>query len=590
MNYLKYIMLPALSAFSAVSCTVEKVPSRTEEGNILKIQASVPATKSPVSLGNDMIYAYPFALEGDLADINGTPITANSVIGTEYTYYMPQTSQDILFTNITDGSGGYNLTAPADGDTLMKITVADGTSGSSTDLVVGNLAKSDAETGATEIHPIALKRKAAQISLSFRVKQKDSDELLIENLSDFFSEVRVSIPTASTFCVPSISDTVGIYYGEVTNCWSSTDIPAASTLSLIQESFIFPSVPEQTPDITLTVVTTSGNVQTLQSSFGSPIEPNKHYNLTLTLRQRSDGLGFVVDELTHEEIKVDIEYADIVVDPSMDMSVGINTLSVSDTTYKDFVLGTDTLWVYPFMSERGDTLADGYPQPHKAVYNGRYTFSVPKGTQKLLFSNFNLRRPSSDYLASSTPYRLDTTGLTQQDFYVRTNEDYAYAAHRPLITGQSETMTIEGAGQNIDIQLSRHSTGIKFLLELEPVESEVVPALPELVQYYWLGVQNRTYHTYDTYSGNFYNEVYCSDTETGPYDTAEMTHVEYEGRTFWELTPDYLYYFMGGSDARYAYVYVLTSDGKTKSLNFNFDVDPNQLNTIILTALANTLE
>lgn len=590
MNYLKYIMLPALSAFSAVSCTVEKVPSRTEEGNILKIQASVPATKSPVSLGNDMIYAYPFALEGDLADINGTPITANSVIGTEYTYYMPQTSQDILFTNITDGSGGYNLTAPADGDTLMKITVADGTSGSSTDLVVGNLAKSDAETGATEIHPIALKRKAAQISLSFRVKQKDSDELLIENLSDFFSEVRVSIPTASTFCVPSISDTVGIYYGEVTNCWSSTDIPAASTLSLIQESFIFPSVPEQTPDITLTVVTTSGNVQTLQSSFGSPIEPNKHYNLTLTLRQRSDGLGFVVDELTHEEIKVDIEYADIVVDPSMDMSVGINTLSVSDTTYKDFVLGTDTLWVYPFMSERGDTLADGYPQPHKAVYNGRYTFSVPKGTQKLLFSNFNLRRPSSDYLASSTPYRLDTTGLTQQDFYVRTNKDYAYAAHRPLITGQSETMTIEGAGQNIDIQLSRHSTGIKFLLELVPEEGEEIPMLSDMVQYFWIGVGGYIYDTYCPFDGNFYNGRGTSETESGPHSAAEMTFIEYEGRTLWELTPDYLYYFMNGSDSRYAQILVLTSEGKTKMMNFNFNVDPNQLNTIILTALANTLE
>lgn len=590
MNYLKYIMLPALSAFSAVSCTVEKVPSRTEEGNILKIQASVPATKSPVSLGNDMIYAYPFALEGDLADINGTPITANSVIGTEYTYYMPQTSQDILFTNITDGSGGYNLTAPADGDTLMKITVADGTSGSSTDLVVGNLAKSDAETGATEIHPIALKRKAAQISLSFRVKQKDSDELLIENLSDFFSEVRVSIPTASTFCVPSISDTVGVYYGEVTNSWSSTDIPAASTLSLIQGSFIFPSVPEQTPDITLTIITTSGNVQTLQSSFGSPIEPNKHYNLTLTLRQRSDGFGFVVDELTHEEIKVDIEYADIVVDPSMDMSVGINTLSVSDTTYKDFVLGTDTLWVYPFMSERGDTLADGYPQSHKAVYNGRYTFSVPKGTQRLMFSNINLRRPSSDYLVSSSSYRLDTTGLTAQDFYINTREDSAYAAHRPLITGLSDVMTIEGAGQNMEIQLSRHSTGIKFLLELVPEEGEEIPMLSDMVQYFWIGVGGYIYDTYCPFDGNFYNGRGTSETESGPHSAAEMTFIEYEGRTLWELTPDYLYYFMNGSDSRYAQILVLTSEGKTKMMNFNFNVDPNQLNTIILTALANTLE
>ena len=242
------------------------------------------------------------------------------------------------------------------------------------------------------------------------------------------------------------------------------------------------------------------------------------------------------------------------------------------------------------MSERGDTLADGYPQPHKAVYNGRYTFSVPKGTQKLLFSNFNLRRPSSDYLASSTPYRLDTTGLTQQDFYVRTNEDYAYAAHRPLITGQSETMTIEGAGQNIDIQLSRHSTGIKFLLELVPEEGEEIPMLSDMVQYFWIGVGGYIYDTYCPFDGNFYNGRGTSETESGPHSAAEMTFIEYEGRTLWELTPDYLYYFMNGSDSRYAQILVLTSEGKTKMMNFNFNVDPNQLNTIILTALANTLE
>lgn len=582
MNYIKYRILPVLAALSAVSCTVERVSPGIEEGNILKIQASASTTKSPVNLGDDMIYAYPFALEGDLADINGTPITASSVIGTEYTYYMPQASQDVLFSNITDGSEGYSLTAPADGDTLMKITVGDGTSGSNTDLVIGNLAMADA--GTAEIHQVALKRKVAQISLNFRVKQKDSDELLIEDLSDFFSEVRVSIPTASTFCVPSISDTAGVYYGEVNNLWSSTDIPAASSLSLIQESFLFPSIPGHIPDITLIVTTTSGNVQTLQSSFGSPIEPNKHYNLTLTLRQRSDGMGFTVAELIQDEIKVDMDHTDIVVEPSMDMTVGMNALSVSDTTYRDFVLGTDTLWVYPFMSEHGDTLADGYPKPHKAIYNGRYTFSVPKGTQRLLFSNINLRRPSSDYLASASPSSLDTTGLTAQDFYVRTRDD-ACTAHKPLITGLSDMMTVQGAGQNMEVQLLRQSTGIKLLLELETEEGAETPVLSDLVQYVWISVYG-SYHTYGPFD-KFFNGT--NTLEIGPLSTADMTFIEYEGRTLWELTSDYLYYFIEESD-RGAAIYALTTDGKTKRLYIVSNLDLNQLNTITITAPANTLE
>ena len=585
----KYI-LPLLAILSVSSCTVEKTGPDKESGNILKIRTYAPMTKSTVNLGNDMIYAYPFSLEGELADLNGIPITANSVIGTEYTYFMPQTSQDILFSNITDGNGGYSLTAPAGIDTLIKITVPDGSSGSDTDLVIGNLPKEDAGTDSPEIPTVTLKRKAAQISLNFRVKQKGSNDVLIEDLSEYISKVQVNLPSASTFCIPSIDDTTGIYYGEVTNVWSSSTIPASSTLSLIQERFIFPSAPGSIPDITLTVTTTTGNIQTLVSSFGTSIEPNKHYNLTLSLRQRSDGFSFEVDSLIHEDIEVNMDYTDIVIEPSLGMSIGMETTSVGDTTYKDFILGTDTLWVYPFMNDTGGTLAAGYPQPQKAIYNGRYTFSVPKGTQDIMFSNTDLCSTESDYLASVTPYRIDTSGLNLNDLYISINESHSSTAGTPLITGFSGEVTIEDAGKNMEIQLFRKSTGVQFLIEFKTEDGEEAPSPADLVQYFWIGLGNSIYNTYNPIDGSFHNYVSTDETETGPYNAEDLTAVEYEGRTLWQLTPEYIYYFMDYNDSRYARILVLTPDGEMKSTDFNFTTSLNELNTIILTVPASTLE
>lgn len=587
-----YILtIPLLTAAVTItSCTAEKKVLGPEDGNILKITASAPYTKSPVNLGSDMLYAYPFALDENLAGLNGVPITASSIIGNEYTFYMPQASQDVVFTNITDGNGGYSLTAPADGDTLMTITVADGTPGSTIDLVTGNLTKSDVDPESPTIPQISLKRRVAQISLTFRVKKKDSDEL-IADLSEFFSEVSVSVPTMSTFCIPSIGDTVGTYYGEVTNRWSCSDIPAAQSVALTQEMFVFPSAPGANAIFTLTLVSTSGNIQTLQSSLDSAIEPNMHYNLTLTLRQKSDGLGFVVDSFIQEEMVIDLDYTDIVVEPSM-MSLDISTkASISDTTYKDFTLGTDTVWVYPFI--KGDdgisTLAEGYPQAQKAIISGRYTYSVPEGTQTMMFSNLNMCKPESDYWATSVEGEFEYSNLTTDNLYISINKDYNGIAVRPLILGLSEELTLDEAGATLSIDLQRRSTGLRFLLEITGAEDQVYSP-DQFIRYFWISVCNEVYNAYLPFSGEYYNWLNPGISEFGPISTSGLTSINYDGRTLWELTPDYLHVIRADGDSMVLDLFSLTNTGGTeKEIACNFDALQNQLNTIVITVNAKEL-
>lgn len=581
MELYRYIPLLLLAAALTAACTVEPVDPDTGRDNILKITASAPTTKSPVALGSDMIYAYPFGLEGELAGLNGIPVTANSIVGTEYTYYMPQTSQDVVFTNLTDGLGRYSITAPADGDTLMKITMPDGTPGSETDLVMGLLPKTDETADNTVIHQVHLSRKVAQVTLNFRVKQKDSEEL-IENLSQFFSRVSLSVPAMSTYCVSSINDDSGTYYGSITHNWSSTDIPKSSALCLAQEMFIFPSTPGTTPEFTLSLTTTSGNEQTLTSNMDTGFEANRHYNLTLTLRQRSDGMGFVVDSLIHEDMEIDMDYADIIVDPSISLDMELQSESVSDTTYRDFVLGTDTLWVYPFMTENGDSLAIGYPKPQKAIINGRYTFSVPQGTQNIMFANANMCRDSSDYWTSSN-YSSEhfSNEVTFDDLYIMMNPDCKGIATSPLIIGTSGEVDVVNSGVNLDITLERQSTGVRFLMNLLN-EDNTQAAISDYFQYFWLSICNEIYEAYRPYDQSFYGWLNPGESEFGPINTTALETVEYEDSFLWELTP-YVYVLSKVSENKMATFYTLTNTGDTdKEISFMFNAGRDQLSTFVI--------
>ena len=325
------LLIPAALA----SCTVQEVIGpRPEYDNILKIQTSsqTAGTKSLIALGSDMVYAYPFSLDGGLQAVTGVPIPATSIIGSEYTYYMPQPAQDIIFTNVIDGNGGYEVTSPADGDTLMKITLPDGTSGSDVDLVLGDLRKDSIDPDNQEVYPVHLSRKVAQISLTFQVKEKESGEL-IGDLSEFFSEVSVSIPTYSTLCLTDFSSFV--YYGLADNIWSSAVEQQSSQLRLADGVFVFPSSEafedaDHGPAITLKAVSPTGNTLELQSELDYPIEANTHYNLTLSLRQKSDAFDFEIESIIQDTMDVDLEYTDVFITPSLGIEM---SRAEADTLY-----------------------------------------------------------------------------------------------------------------------------------------------------------------------------------------------------------------------------------------------------------------
>lgn len=561
------LLIPAALA----SCTVQEVSGpRPEYDNILKIQTSsqTAGTKSLIALGSDMVYAYPFSLDGGLQAVTGIPIPATSIIGSEYTYYMPQPSQDIIFTNVIDGNGGYEVTSPADGDTLMKITLPDGTSGSDVDLVLGDLRKDSIDPDNPEVYPVHLSRKVAQVSLTFQVKEKESGEL-IGDLSEFFSEVSVSIPTYSTLCLTDFSSFV--YYGLADNIWSSAVEQQSSQLRLADGVFVFPSSEafedaDHGPAITLKAVSPTGNTLELQSELDYPIEANTHYNLTLSLRQKSDAFDFEIESIIQDTMDVDLEYTDVFVTPSLGIEM---SRAEADTLYSNpgLTLGEDTLYCYPFLDANGDSLAVGYPKAQTAILNGQYLFNIPTGTQNLIFSNINLTDGISKYYLQSYDPSLPLIYDEDHSLYILMR-DKGTPATEPLYVGKMENFTPASGGSHISVPLEHVTTGFRVLLKILDGDSTVFPQMADLLQYYWISI--KTYCTsYCMYTGlTKYSQLTTATTEARTPE--KIRNVVYNGENLLLLS-DYLYVMAEPDEDNYASAYfdILTNDGMTRSFYYS---------------------
>lgn len=561
------LLIPAALA----SCTVQEVSGpRPEYDNILKIQTSsqTAGTKSLIALGSDMVYAYPFSLDGGLQAVTGVPIPATSIIGSEYTYYMPQPSQDIIFTNVIDGNGGYEVTSPADSDTLMKITLPDGTSGSDVDLVLGDLRKDSIDPDNPEVYPVHLSRKVAQVSLTFQVKEKESGEL-ISDLSEFFSEVSVSIPTYSTLCLTDFSSFV--YYGLADNIWSSAVEQQSSQLRLADGVFVFPSSEafedaDHGPAITLNAVSPTGNTLELQSELDYPIEANTHYNLTLSLRQKSDAFDFEIESIIQDTMDVDLEYTDVFVTPSLGIEM---SRAEADTLYSNpgLTLGEDTLYCYPFLDANGDSLAAGYPKAQTAILNGQYLFNIPTGTQNLIFSNINLTDGVSKYYLQSYDPSLPLIYDEDHSLYILMR-DKGTLATEPLYIGKMENFTPASGGERISVPLEHVTTGFRVLLKILDGDSTVFPQMTDLLQYYWVSI--KTYCTsYSMYTGlTKYSQLTTATTEARTPE--KIRNVVYNGENLLLLS-DYLYVMAEPDEDNYASAYfdILTNDGMTRSFYYS---------------------
>lgn len=583
------LLIPAALA----SCTVQEVIGpRPEYDNILKIQTSsqTAGTKSLIALGSDMVYAYPFSLDGGLQAVTGVPIPATSIIGSEYTYYMPQPSQDIIFTNVIDGNGGYEVTSPADGDTLMKITLPDGTSGSDVDLVLGDLRKDSIDPDNPEVYPVHLSRKVAQVSLTFQVKEKESGEL-IGDLSEFFSEVSVSIPTYSTLCLTDFSSFV--YYGLADNIWSSAVEQQSSQLRLADGVFVFPSSEafedtDHGPAITLKAVSPTGNTLELQSELDYPIEANTHYNLTLSLRQKSDAFDFEIESIIQDTMDVDLEYTDVFITPSLGIEM---SRAEADTLYSNpgLTLGEDTLYCYPFLDANGDSLAAGYPKAQTAILNGQYLFNIPTGTQNLIFSNINLTDGVSKYYLQSYDPSLPLIYDEDHSLYILMR-DKGTLATEPLYVGKMENFTPAGGGSHISVPLEHVTTGFRVLLKILDGDSTVFPQMTDLLQYYWVSI--KTYCTsYCMYTGlTKYSQLTTATTEARTPE--KIRNVVYNGENLLLLS-DYLYVMAEPDEDNYASAYfdILTNDGMTRSFYYSIRGADyvNGYNTFVIQSLIDNM-
>lgn len=583
------LLIPAALA----SCTVQEVIGpRPEYDNILKIQTSsqTAGTKSLIALGSDMVYAYPFSLDGGLQAVTGVPIPATSIIGSEYTYYMPQPAQDIIFTNVIDGNGGYEVTSPADGDTLMKITLPDGTSGSDVDLVLGDLRKNSIDPDNPEVYPVHLSRKVAQVSLTFQVKEKESGEL-IGDLSEFFSEVSVSIPTYSTLCLTDFSSFV--YYGLADNIWSSAVEQQSSQLRLADGVFVFPSSEafedaDHGPAITLKAVSPTGNTLELQSELDYPIEANTHYNLTLSLRQKSDAFDFEIESIIQDTMDVDLEYTDVFVTPSLGIEM---SRAEADTLYSNpgLTLGEDTLYCYPFLDANGDSLAAGYPKAQTAILNGQYLFNIPTGTQNLIFSNINLTDGVSKYYLQSYDPSLPLIYDEDHSLYILMR-DKGTLATEPLYVGKMENFTPASGGSHISVPLEHVTTGFRVLLKILDGDSTVFPQMTDLLQYYWVSI--KTYCTsYSMYTGlTKYSQLTTATTEARTPE--KIRNVVYNGENLLLLS-DYLYVMAEPDEDNYASAYfdILTNDGMTRSFYYSIRGADyvNGYNTFVIQSLIDNM-
>ncbi len=616
MKSIKYIILFAVCTALIAGCQEKPVNAGEDGENILRIKAITHGidVKSVVDLGTDLIYAYPFSLSSEFSSLEGKCLFPYLTDGTEYSYKVPQDSQDIIFTSLTDGE--YSVTT-ATGTETFSVSLADNTPGCEGDFVLGTLLASEVTVGRTLSYPVSLERKVAQVSINLRSKKKGSDEL-VEDLSKFFSKIEVYIPTYETYSIGTFPSDAGLdetYSGEINAKFSSATIPADDTVSIVSERFIFPSCGADPAQIRLVATTLSGNELDITRSMTQPISPNKSYELTLTLRQQSSDFEFSLEDIevvNWDEVEIGSDdMVTLCVSPVLTASM---TTRSGENFAEDFVLGEDDLYLYLF-DDYPDTLRTGFPIKQSKISGNSYMYQIPKGNSIALFSNVDFTKDAgdeeSDYMHMKNEngyYRpicyyqdWEDDSWTFDYFYISVAE-HAQAASKPFIYGvvyiEDNTSSSDWWGEEIteegtflvstDVALNRASTGFRVLVNFEDCSTDSNKDITTLckkigLRYY---IANRRLLDFNHYSEN--SHYYINDIGTS-YDGAlsdpeTIKEVIYKGNTYYEFV-DPFYLFWENGEIRF-YVEFITSDEQIKSYSSTINtssVSKNGNNTFLIT-------
>lgn len=259
-------------------------------------EVGVTVKSHEVVVGTDLIYAYPFQVEPEFA---GVAIAPDSVVEGRYSYYLPQAAADLVFTNVLDGDD-FQVVTGADNH-YLEVEMQDSLAGSAADLVVGTLAATEM-TGA-ELYQVPLTRVVAELTVKLTMVRKNGTP--VPDIARYLS--RASLKASSFYSKYTVgNDFAGNYAGERSYLWSGEEVTTdtMAVYPLCGGSYIFPSVVGTFPVLTLSLETPDGQVQVLTKQMSHGLEANKHYMLTLQVRQQNAEFEFVFDDFTEEEIPV----------------------------------------------------------------------------------------------------------------------------------------------------------------------------------------------------------------------------------------------------------------------------------------------
>lgn len=284
----------ALAFAATVSCSITKVEEEEISYRKIAVSTETAEVKSVTDPATDMIYLYTF---GASAQTDGAQITPSEIQDGIYTYYIPENTKLMVFTNLESG----HISIGNDGDYYMDIT-PDFNSMEKQDLVIGKALDTDlSETGELSVH---LTRYAAFVTATLEFT---SGTGTILDISEYLTNASVSV-TPVCGKIKINGDYSLTAYGEGLFSATGAALEGSTTQYTIADQCALLPSPNGTAqsEIALTLNYINGTSETLRSERNYAIEANRHYKFTIKVKRRETGFGFTIEDIIKETINADL--------------------------------------------------------------------------------------------------------------------------------------------------------------------------------------------------------------------------------------------------------------------------------------------
>lgn len=212
-----------------------------------------------------------------------------------YYYTLPPHTECVLFSNCDSGWNDYYMTATKDFET-KSLVFRRNYYFPHDDLVVGGAYLSEVDDdGVLKVH---LKRLVSFVSATLKFIDKDDNEL---PFSDYASSVALAVPGQAKTVTCDVDGNVTISE-EVLN---SYDLDYFKTAAICSDMPIFPTAYGMNGTIQLRMKHSNNTETILTKQLDYPLEMNKHYVFTITVRRNDTAFdGFVIEDIISETIDI----------------------------------------------------------------------------------------------------------------------------------------------------------------------------------------------------------------------------------------------------------------------------------------------